>query len=274
MTYFKRKKNTARSDKDLLPIIIGGCYRSGTTLLRRILDSHSNIHCPPEVKFFRDLYGYYLNDDLKNLRFFSTARQMGLETKELLIIFGKSFIKCHELAAKKSGKIRWADKNPENLLYLDEWMKLMDGKFNFILIVRNPLDTIASMKEMKFPKTLPSNFEEQVELYKKYTVAGIKFAQSHEAMSCIVRYEDLVTEPEKVVKDINIFIGEKYEDSMLTAFNDSLRKKGIEDPKILLTKSIHSTSIGRWKNDLSNSEIDYISKRCKKIFKKFNYDIP
>ncbi len=274
MTFFKRKKNTVRSGNNLLPIIIGGCFRSGTTLLRRILDSHSNIHCPPEVKFFRDLYGDYFNDELSHLRFFRTAEQMGLNQNELLKIFGKSFIKCHELAAKKSGKIRWADKVPENVLYLDEWMKLTNGKFYFILLVRNPLDTIASMKEIKFPKTLPSNYEAQVEVYKRYTNAGLKFAKSHKDISCIIRYEDLVTNPEKVVRDINIFIGEKYEDSMIKSYKSRKRKSGIEDPKVMLTNSIHSKSIGRWNNDLSNSEIDYISQKCRKIFKKFNYELP
>ena len=36
------------------PIIIGGFYRSGTTLFRRLIDSHSRIHCGPEVKYFED----------------------------------------------------------------------------------------------------------------------------------------------------------------------------------------------------------------------------
>lgn len=47
-------------DASQQPIIIGGCYRSGTTLLRRLLDSHSNVHCRPEVKFFNDYKLYKL----------------------------------------------------------------------------------------------------------------------------------------------------------------------------------------------------------------------
>ncbi|MGV8838302.1 sulfotransferase, partial [Cellvibrio sp.] len=41
------------------PIIIGGFYRSGTSLVRRLLDSHSKIYCGPEVKFWPDLYADY-----------------------------------------------------------------------------------------------------------------------------------------------------------------------------------------------------------------------
>jgi hypothetical protein len=49
------------------PITIGGFYRSGTSLLRRILDSHSRIHCGPEVKFTRDFFGDYPHDPLDAL---------------------------------------------------------------------------------------------------------------------------------------------------------------------------------------------------------------
>ncbi|MBI3997802.1 MAG: sulfotransferase [Armatimonadetes bacterium] len=48
------------------PIIIGGCPRSGTSLVRRILNAHSRIYSGPEVKFFRDFSGDYPNDPLRH----------------------------------------------------------------------------------------------------------------------------------------------------------------------------------------------------------------
>ena len=74
------------------PIVIGGFYRSGTTLLRRLLDSHSNIHCGPEVKFFKDFHGHYLNFTLQHVRFFETAKSYNLPNEVLYDIFGKAFI--------------------------------------------------------------------------------------------------------------------------------------------------------------------------------------
>ena len=35
------------------PIVLGGCGRSGTTLLRMMLDSHRRICCGPESSVFR-----------------------------------------------------------------------------------------------------------------------------------------------------------------------------------------------------------------------------
>jgi len=57
------------------PVVIEGCHRSGTSLVRRIRDSHSRIHCGPEVPFFRDFYGDYSDDSYAHLRF-STARSL------------------------------------------------------------------------------------------------------------------------------------------------------------------------------------------------------
>src|SRR6266508_1904763 len=37
------------------PIFVVGCQRSGTTLLRLILDAHPNISCGPETRFLTDL---------------------------------------------------------------------------------------------------------------------------------------------------------------------------------------------------------------------------
>ncbi|OQX76274.1 MAG: hypothetical protein B6D64_10155 [Bacteroidetes bacterium 4484_276] len=227
-----------------------------------------------DAEIFRDLYGDYFKDELSNLHFFTTVRQMGLSSKELLNIFGKAFVESHVLAAKKNGKKRWADKNPENVLYLDEWTKLLEEKFFFILLIRNPLDTLASLKEANFSKTLPSGFEALVNIYQKYTDSGLKFAKHHNDTSIIIQYENLVSGTTTTIKELMNFIGEKYESSMIKSYNSTKRKSGIEDPKVKLTNSIHSKSIGRWENDLTSGEVAYISKKCKNIFTRFNYNLP
>src|SRR3712207_6523404 len=106
------------------PIIVGGCHRSGTSLLRRMLDAHSRIHCGPEVKFFRDFFGDYAADPLRHLRFTTSAR-LAFPQVDLLGILGRAFLELHRAAASLAGKPRWADKNPENVLYLGEWQRLL-----------------------------------------------------------------------------------------------------------------------------------------------------
>ena len=139
------------------PIVVGGCHRSGTSLVRRILDAHPRIHCGPELTFFRDFYGDFRDDALAHLRFSRTARAVVPEG-EALDILGRAFVELHERAARTAGKPRWADKAPENVLYTREWERLLRGRFLFVHVVRNPLDTIASMVG-RFPLTLPDTID-------------------------------------------------------------------------------------------------------------------
>ncbi len=261
-------------DLSPLPIIIGGCFRTGTSLLRRILDAHSRIHCPPEVKFFRDLYGDYMVDDLANIRFFRTARLMGLDEDEMLAVFGGSFVRGHEIAAAKLGKARWADKNPENVVFLKQWDQLLEGRFQFVLMVRNPLDTLASMLEVVFKKTLPPELDGRIQVYRDYTDAGTRFADQHPERSLILRYEDLTTRPTEELARLMGFLGEEFEQEMIESFNARARQRGVEDPKVAANPSIHNQSIGRWRADLTSRQARRIHKRCKPIFERFDYEDP
>lgn len=254
------------------PIIIGGFYRSGTSLLRRLLDVHSQIHCSPEIKFFKDFYGDYLHDDLEHVRFFSTLRTMGLKEDELLKIFGGAFILSHEEAALKLGKRGWADKNPENVLYLEQWYHLLNGRFFFVHVVRHPLDALASLIETKFEKTIPPDFESKILLYIHFIECGLDFSIKYPKLSYQVDYESLVTSPEITLKNLLKFLGLKYEPAMLTNFNNSQRQQGIEDPKIKFTQTIHSDSIGRWEKDLSKEQIKLAKSLMSNIADKLGYE--
>ena len=97
------------------PVVVGGCHRSGKSLVRCLPDAHPRIHYGPEVPFFRDFYGDYLEDALHHLRFTQAARSL-LSEDELLDVLGRGFVAVHERAANRAGKPRWADKAPENVL--------------------------------------------------------------------------------------------------------------------------------------------------------------
>ena len=253
------------------PIVIGGCYRSGTTLLRRLFDAHSRIHCGPEVKFFKDVFGDYLRDDLSHIRFFSTVRSLGLEDEEVVSLFGRAFVASHDLAARKHGKRRWADKTPENVLYLERWHDLLGGRFFFIHVVRHPLDVLASMIEAKFDKTVPPDFAGKVDVYRSFVQSAHDYAATHPTTSTIVRYEELVANPTATLTSVLGAIGERFEPQMLDAWTDPDRGHGIEDPKTAASAAIHTDSIGRGGEDLSPDEVRLAHERLGAIAEKLRY---
>ncbi len=244
--------------RDQWPIIVGGFHRSGTSLVRRMLNAHSHIYCGPEVKFLRDFYGDYAQDPLKHLRFFSSARSM-LPEADLLRITGRAFVELHECAAAQAGKPRWADKNPENVIYLADWERLLGGDWLFVQIVREPRDTLASIKDIRFPLTIPEGLQDRIELYKRYTLAGLEFGATHSQRYYRLRYEELVRSPERVLGDLMKFLGERAEPGQL-AFNSKPQQCGLEDPKIAATSRVHDDSVGKWKTILTPEEAELIER--------------
>jgi Sulfotransferase family len=254
------------------PIIVGGCFRSGTSLVRRLLNSHSRIHCGPEVKFFRDFTGDYIDDRHRHLRFFTTVRGLGLDDAMLLDLFGRAFIEAHRAAARSQGKPRWADKSPENVLYMDAWWRLLNGQLRFVHCVRHPIDTLASLKEAGFPLTVPSRFEDKVSLWRRYVEAGLAFEEAHRQVSFRLRYEDLATATEPTLRRLMAFLGEQFEPQQLN-FNSLPHQPGLEDPKVAQTQAVHARSVGRGAASLDPLEVAAVRMGAAPLASRLDYDL-
>jgi hypothetical protein len=232
--------------------VVGGCHRSGTSVIRRVLDAHSRIHCGPEVKFFRDFYDDYFDDPLASYRFARTARAI-LPEDDLLEILGQAFVVLHERAAQRAGKPRWADKAPENVVYAEQWQQLLGDEWLMLHVVRNPLDTLASMESARMPRTFPPNLDGRIAFYRRYTEAGLAFGESYPDRYVRMVYEEFVTQSETALGTMMTRLGEVLEPQQL-AFNDVSHQWGLEDRRIEETSTVHAERVRRWPENLTSEE--------------------
>jgi len=239
------------------PLFIGGFFRSGTSLVRRLVNSHPNIHCPTEVKFFKDFFGDYLQDPLSHLRFFRSVRALGFSDEVLLTAFGQAYIELRYRAAEELGKNRWADKDPEHLRYLDCIGQIAPG-FRLAICIRDPRDIMSSLVEVGFVKTVPQGLEARLALLTNYWGRGLRFCKENPSRCHIIEYERLVQDHQAVMANLFRFIGESVQLASFTQLAEPSKVIALEDPKIPQCTRIHDSSVGRWRHDLPGDMSDRI----------------
>lgn len=212
------------------PLIVLGVSRSGTTLLRVILDRSPGLALPDESFFVPLLARRHRRvepdrflDDLARL---ATLREWGIRPADVAprlragMRTGDAIGAVFEAYAEREGKPRWGDKTPMYMRHLG----LLDELFpeaQYVHLVRDGRDAALSFLEMPegtFTRTwahpaTPREFacEWLVEVEAARALGARVGAERY----LEVRYEELVAGPESVVEAICGFAGIPFEAGML-----------------------------------------------------------
>ena len=186
------------------PIFIVGCQRSGTTVLRLMLDSHPNISCGPETRFLRGLEPI-TGEDWHRISRFGFPREYWLAK---LAEFFDSF--QSEYAAAR-GKTRWADKSPLYALILPFiWELFPDAQV--VHVIRDVRDVTASHRTAfgyKSALGAPLKWQRYIEQTRS-AAADAPPGLYHE-----LRYEALVADREGTMRTLLDFLGEEWDAGVL-----------------------------------------------------------
>lgn len=258
------------------PIFIVGCPRSGTTLLRVILDSHPNICCGPETHIIEKL-----NDlDTKIRNNWKMLAPYGIGNKEfdkkirdVLILFMEKYVII-------KNKKRWAEKTPENLFYVDFINRLFPN-CQFINVIRDGRDVITSFKRRWGTRTIPLAVKKWNRSIELTLSCRKKFKKSRYIET---RYEQLVVSPESETKKIMAFLDESWNPKLLEHHKNDhdfwfksqdtlkLNLKSEKNPdRHSPSRPVFKTSVGRWKKELNIFEKSYIKMFMSRNLKRIGY---
>lgn len=216
---------------DNRPFFVVSAPRSGSTLLRLILDTHSRLAVPPPGWLFDLVYPYlYSYGDLgKPQNLLALAEDIlgtptvskwpvKVDAQELVRqseqpTFKGLYDALHRAYAQLEGKTRWGEKTPRNGFWMDEIHALFPDA-QFIHIVRDGRDQAIDISDsLLWPNAVYSG----ASLWQRYVEAIRGYAGQLPASAFMeVRYEDMCAAPEAVIRRLCGFLGVEFEAPMLS----------------------------------------------------------
>ena len=213
------------------PFFVVSAPRSGSTLLRLMLDAHPRLAVPPPDWLFDLVYPYlYSYGDLRQPANLLALAEDMLETPtvgkwpvkpapaELVRAatepsFAGLYAALHRGYAQAEGKPRWGEKTPRNSFWIDEIRALFTDA-QFIHIVRDGRDQAIDISDsMLWPYSVYAG----ASLWQRYVTAVRESAESLPADAFIeIRYEELCAAPEATVRRLCEFLREPFDQRMLT----------------------------------------------------------
>jgi len=287
------------SDKtlnDKSPIFIVGASRSGTTMLRLLLNAHPHIAIPNELSYFSSIPEPWLSswrnvpgsvpeyrefvrnhlfqeETLENVdadallcRIFDAVSDLDLSVPYRLML---------EAYASAEGKVRWGEKTPTNFFYCDILHEMFpDAKF--IHLVRDPRAVVRSANN--FPR-LPDDSLINAANWLHFLENGYKRLTENvpSTQACTIRYEDLTSRPETFARKVCEFINEPFFPCMLefheeaTSYMPSSIDRLGGDEKV--TRPVYTDKQAKWRTDLSEHEIGVVESICRDTMQIFGYEL-
>jgi Sulfotransferase family len=287
------------------PFVVGS-GRSGTTLLRLMLEQHPDLAIPPESYFpvsmrhreprYRSSAGFdldaFVTDLLGNVRFQdwglseSTVRSAlhGVEPIDWADAIRRTFA----LYAEKEGKPRYGDKTPWFIMRINELSELFPES-RFVHLIRDGRDVALSLSEVSWG---PGGVEESARKWvRDMGRARRRASRLRPGTYMEARYEDLVVDPEPIVRRVAEFVDLPWNDAML-AYHEGAEERMSEvirefrplgggiitaEERVrqheLVAQPPSASRVGRWKAEMSPEQQEAFRSVAGKLLVQLGYEV-
>ena len=276
------------SSADYEGVVLLGFPRSGTTLLRRLLDGHPALCAPPETHLFRACAHFLRGEEAAGdlaVGVVGALAFSGIGEAEVLGRVREMAFGFLREIRDRSGKRRWVEKTAYDAFHLDTIERLCAGRCRFVCLSRHALDAVCSLRELVaridlYPDELAPYIRRHASPLLAFAHAwadcGARMARllaerPDEALH--VRYEDLVTEPERTLARVLDFLGEPADAAALVgAVVASPGRIGYGDWKTYGRSEIDGSGLGRWKSELLEDRVRLLAPIVNPALAALGYD--
>jgi hypothetical protein len=289
---------------NLKQIFIVGSSRSGTTMMGRILGNHSDIFTFKELHFFGTIWTNTSNRDLNRKKqiellsrlfciqedgLFNQQNISKFNHKAIALLANKNIcnpLKIYELflsaISEENNSTISCEQTPKNIYYLNEILAFFP-QAKVINMVRDQRDVLLSQKNKwkrrflgasKIPlsEAIRSYINYHPVLTSKVWSSSLEYTEEYfdNERVKIVKFEELLTKSESVVKDICNFLKIEFYPQMLNVFVVGSSTEQDNKASFLLD----SSKIGKWKRGGLNAAEIYLSQLIShKMMSKFSYHL-
>jgi sulfotransferase family protein len=199
----RRRTAWRRRDRLLVePVFIICTLRSGSTLLRVLLNSHSRLHAPHEVHL------RYISVQFDRKWSERSMKAMKLDARGLEYLLWDRLL---DRTLARSGKPTIVEKTPNNVFIVERLRECWpDARFLFLL--RHPA-AIARSRERVLGDRAEAEAEANLDLIRRYCEAVEAARRAHPGHT--VRYEELTADPDRVLRGVCSFLRVRFEREML-----------------------------------------------------------
>jgi Sulfotransferase family len=281
------------AERAVRPLIIGGCPRSGTTLLRGLLNNHPDLAVPAETGFVLPLWtrrhalGDLRREDNKRRLaewvFDTDGRggrriRAGVFTREQAFervlaappTLGSVVAELFQMYADAKGKPRWGDKRPAYATHLKAMFELLPD-MQFINVVRDPRATAASLAGTLYAE-VGEPFANGVSAWETSVARLDRVAARLRPDQLLdVRYEDLVRDPEGQLKRICDWTGLRGGDAVATMIDGERRGVHRDDWHPYVAQPISTAPIASFRERLDPADIALAEWATSASMERFGY---
>lgn len=275
------------------PVFVIGMPRSGTTLLSVMLNSHSQLAISPETHYFtkykhigdmiintsdkavkRKLISQLLqSQEVADMKFSSSEMTDIAEslTHDMELTHAKILGTILRQYAAKQGKERWGEKTPGHYRFVPI-IKANFPDAKFISILRDPRDISLSLRKVPWSS---NNIFHHAWHWKQYVRLSNRYALQYKEHYLEVKYEDLLSNPTKVVRSICNFLNLPFENQML-AFHEkgALNFDPAREPwKKKAAQPLDPSNMMKWLRAMPPEEVKVAELLASKELKLMGYPV-